>query len=80
MDEMKQTDLIDSLDNKRIIKPPAQHTQRRAFIIDQLKPIMHELEALGLSPLAIAKAMTHYQKLYFQKAQNVILCDLKPTE
>ena len=79
---MEQTDLLDWLDSKRVIKqqPPAQTTQHRTFIIEQLKPIFRELEALKLSPLTISEAMAHYQELYRDKAQNAILGDLKPTE
>ncbi len=75
-------DLIDWLDGKRVIKqqPPAQMTQHRQFIITQLKPIMRDLEALELSPLAIAEAMAYFSNLYQEIAQNVILYDLKLVE
>jgi hypothetical protein len=51
-----QMDLIDWLDEKRVIRqqPPSQSTQHRLFIIEQLKPIMRELEALELSALTIS--------------------------
>ncbi|GFO75230.1 hypothetical protein BPLS_P2317 [Bathymodiolus platifrons methanotrophic gill symbiont] len=50
-ERMKQMDLIDWLDGKRVIRqlPPTQSTQHRLFIIKELKPIMRELEALELS-------------------------------
>jgi hypothetical protein len=66
---MKQMDLIDWLDNKRVIvqQPPSQSTQHRLFIIEQLKHIMRELEALELSALTIFEALAHYQNLYQEK-------------
>jgi hypothetical protein len=42
----------------------SQSTQHRLFIIEQLKPIMRELEALELSALTISEALAHYQNLY----------------
>ncbi len=72
---MIQTDLLDWLNKKRVIKaaPPSQGIQQRAFVLDQLAPIMRELEALELSPLAISEAL-HQHAAYFQdKAQNQIL-------
>ncbi|SHE22518.1 hypothetical protein [methanotrophic endosymbiont of Bathymodiolus puteoserpentis (Logatchev)] len=72
---MEQMDLIDWLDGKRVIRqqPPTQSTQHRLFIIEQLKPIMRELEALELSALTISEALAHYQNLYQEKAQQAIL-------
>ncbi len=72
---MEQLDLMDWLDSKRVIKqlPPAQAIQHRAFIIEQLKPIMRELEALGLSALTISEAMAFYSNSYQEQAQKAIL-------
>ena len=71
---MEQMDLIDWLDGKRVIRqqPPTQSTQHRIFIIEQLKPIMRELEALELSSLT-SEAMARYQNRYQEKAQQAIL-------
>ncbi len=75
---MEQLDLMDWLDSKRVIKqrPPAQATQQRAFIIQQLKPIMREFEALGLSALTISEAMAHFSNSYQEQAQKAILSPL----
>ncbi|GFO76437.1 hypothetical protein BPLS_P4214 [Bathymodiolus platifrons methanotrophic gill symbiont] len=72
---MKQMNLIDWLDGKRVIRqlPPTQSTQHRLFIIKELKPIMRELEALELSALTISEAMAHYQNIYQEKVQQAIL-------
>lgn len=72
---MKQTDLIDWLDSKRVItsQPPALAISHRAFTVEQLAPIMHELESLGLSPAAIADALHFYAKQFRDKAQDQIL-------
>ncbi|TXK95865.1 hypothetical protein BMR09_10525 [Methylococcaceae bacterium CS3] len=69
---MEQMDLIDWLDNKRVIRqqPPTQSTQHRLFIIEQLKLIMRELEALRLSALTISEAIAYYQNLYQEKASE----------
>ncbi|TXL03774.1 hypothetical protein BMR07_14290 [Methylococcaceae bacterium CS1] len=69
---MEQMDLIDWLDNKRVIRqqPPTQSRQHRLFIIEQLKLIMRELEALRLSALTISEAIAYYQNLYQEKASE----------
>lgn len=76
---MEQINLLDWLDSKRIILalPPAEHIQHRRFIIEQLKPILKELEVLNISDLTISEALAHYQYHYLEKAQQVIL---KPSE
>ena len=68
-------DLIDWLDGKRVIRqlPPSLSTQNRLFIIEQLKPIMRELEALEISAFTISEAMAHYKNLYQEKAKQAIL-------
>jgi len=72
---MIQTDLLDWLDSKKIILalPPAQSTQQRTFLINQLKPIMREMERLELSPLAISEALAYYSNYYQEAAQAAIL-------
>lgn len=72
---MEQIDLLDWLDSKRIIleSPPSENTQHRRFIIEQLKPILKELEALNISDLTISEALTYYQNHYLEKAQQAIL-------
>lgn len=76
---MEQMDLIDWLDDRRVIKQqlPIQSIQHRLFIIKQLKPIMRELEALEISALTISEAIAHYQELYREKAQQAILSPFK---
>lgn len=70
-----QTDLLDWLDSKKIILalPPTQSTQQRTFLINQLKPIMREMERLELSPLAISEALAYYSNHYQEAAQAAIL-------
>lgn len=72
---MQQLDLMDWTDSKRVIKqlPPAQATQHRAFIIEQLKPIMRELEALKLSPLSLSEALAYFSNRYQEQALQSIL-------
>lgn len=72
---MEQLDLLDWLNSKRVIleAPPAQHIQHRRFIIEQLKPILKELEALNISASTISEALAYYQHHYLEKAQQAIL-------
>jgi len=72
---MEQLNLLDWLNSKKIILdlPPTEHIQHRTFIINQLKPIFAELEALELSDGAISEAMAHYQNHYQEKHQKTIL-------
>lgn len=76
---MEQIDLLDWLDSKRIILelPPSENTQHRRFIVEQLKPILKEIENLNISDLTISEALAHYQHHYLEKAQQAIL---KPSE
>ena len=69
-ERMKQMDLIDWLDDKRVIRqqPPTKATQTVFLSSSSLKPIMRELEALELSALTVSEAMAHYQNLYQEKA------------
>lgn len=72
---MEQLSLLDWLDKKRVIVelPPNEHIRHRAFIIEQLKPIFRELEALELSDSAISEAMAYYQHQYQEKHQNCLI-------
>lgn len=72
---MKQTDLLDWLDSRRIILslPPSRSTQQRAFVIEQLKPIIRELESLKLSPLSISEALAFYSNHFQEVAQAEII-------
>lgn len=67
---MEQLDIENWIDQNRVIKsmPPAQAIQHRTFVIEQLKPIMQELDYMELSPLAISEAMAHYMEKYRQAA------------
>lgn len=72
---MEQTDLLDWLDGKKVIRaqPPSQSIQHRAFVIEQLAPIVRELETLRLSPLAVSEALQFYAGQFQTKAQNQLL-------
>lgn len=72
---MKQLDLIEYIESLAVIKamPPAQATQQRAFVIEQLAPIMREFEALDVSPTALAEAMAFYLNKYREQAQQDLL-------
>jgi len=72
---MEQIDLLDWLGSKRIIleSPPSENTQHRRFIIQQLKPILKELEALNISDSTISEALAYYQIYYLERVQKAIL-------
>lgn len=83
----EQLSLIDWLEAQRVFSQPpadlfggcpksatpAKSIQQRAFVVDQLAPIMQELEGLRLSPLAVSEALQHYAGKFREKAQDQIL-------
>ena len=79
IDLLDWLDWLDWLDSKRIIleSPPSENIQHRRFIIQQLKPILKELENLNISNSTISEALAYYQHYYLEKAQKAIL---KPSE
>lgn len=69
---MKQASLLDWIDTTKS-SIPSEAIQHRAFVVEQLKPVMQELEALELSPLAISEALAHYHAHFQTIAQDLLI-------
>lgn len=71
----KQMDLLDWLDSKAVIREeiPAAVILHRAFVIEQLRPIIAELKALALDDFAISEALHYYAGQFQQTGQNKLL-------
>ena len=73
--QMIQIDILDWLDETAVIKaaPPASAIGQREWLKTQLETLMHELDYLQVSPLAISEALHFYANIYAEKAQDTLL-------
>ena len=70
-----QKDLLEWGDNEKAIRqqPPCNAVMHRNFIIDQLSPIMEELDKLDVLPIAKAEALQHYANKWVLEHQESLL-------